>query len=127
MTKERELHGRPVELKPYDISESEYERTINSTKTYPRMSAWRVLLAILAILVVGAVVIFYPQQLSDFMNGTAEEQRQNEINKRHLFLEVAFNECVKNAGQKGPVSGDAIRACKEVADSLYPEGSNVSL
>lgn len=127
MTKERELHGRPVELKAYDIPESEYEQTMNSSSSLPKMGVWRVVLAVVAILVVATVIIFYPQQYNDFMHGTAEEQRQNQINRRRLHVEMSFDECVKNAGQKGAVSGDTVRACKEVADSLYPEGSNVSL
>lgn len=113
--------------KPFDIPESEYERVINSAPTYPKMTVWKVVLAVTAILAVAAVVIFYPQEYNDFMHGTAEEQRQLEIRRHHLSRQMQFNECVKNAGQQGPVGGDAIRACKEVADSLYPEGSNVSL
>lgn len=113
--------------KPFDIPESEYERVINSAPTYPKMTVWKVVLAVTAILVILTIIVFYPQQYNDFMHGTAEEQRQNEINKRRLHVEMSFDECVKNAGQKGAVSGDAVRACKEVADALHPEGSNVSL
>lgn len=114
-----------MDERPYDISEREYERSMESSPS-SLFRVWRVVLAVVFVLVLVTGIFLNPDKFNDAMHGTAEEQRQLEIDKRHLNIRMAFNNCVEYAGAKGPVGGDTVRACKEVADSFYPEDSEVS-